>query len=179
PAKRPSGLDVLRALKGVSAGRPAEVPAPPVAAVAAPFVGRETHLAALRDAFQMLKSGRALTVAVHGGSGMGKSALVRRFLDELKSGDGEVVVLAGRCYERESVPYKALDALVDALSRYLRRLPSAQAEAFLPHDILALAKVFPVLRQVGAVNRARRAVLDIPDSLELQRRAFRALRELS
>ena len=178
PNERPSGMDVLRALKGVSAGGPAAVSPPPLAAGPAPFVGREPQLEALRDAFQTLKTGRALTVAVHGRSGMGKTALVRRFLDELKSLDGEAVVLAGRCYERESVPYKALDALVDALSRYLRRLPSAQAEAFLPHDILALARVFPVLRQVGAVARARRAVLEIPDSIELRRRAFAALREL-
>jgi hypothetical protein len=142
------------------------------------FVGREEHLDALRRAFDASKVGRAVIVAVHGGSGMGKSALVRRFLEELKDRHGEAVVLVGRCYERESVPYKALDALVDALSRYLRRLPTVQAEAYLPHDILALARVFPVLRQVGAVNRARRAVLDIPDSVELRRRAFRALREI-
>ncbi len=178
PEKRPSGTDVVRALKGVKGGGPAIAPAPAVPVGSSPFVGREEQLEALRDAFRTLKSGRALTVAVHGGSGMGKSALVRRFLDELKRQDGEAVVLAGRCYERESVPYKALDALVDALSRYLRRLPSAQTEAFLPHDILALARVFPVLRQVDAVNRARRAVLEIPDSLELRRRAFAALREL-
>ena len=178
PEKRPSGLDVVRALSGVKGGGPASALAPAVPAGSSPFVGREAQLEALRDAFRTLKSGRALTVAVHGGSGMGKSALVRRFLDELKRQDGEAVVLVGRCYERESVPYKALDALVDALSRYLRRLPSAQTEAFLPHDILALARVFPVLRQVEAVNRARRAVLEIPDSLELRRRAFAALREL-
>src|SRR5712691_1114150 len=174
PASRPGGREVLRALMGSSAA----ILAPSLPPGPALFVGREPHLAALRDAFQTSKAGRAVIVAVHGGSGMGKSALVRRFLEELKDAHGEAVVLVGRCYERESVPYKALDALVDALSRYLRRLPSAQAEAFLPHDILALAKVFPVLRQVGAVNRARRAVLDIPDSLELQRRAFQALREL-
>jgi len=178
PAQRPSGADVARALKGVVGRGPAEAPAPPVPAGSPVFVGRERHLEALRDAFRTLKAGRALTVAVHGGSGMGKTALVRRFLEELKSQDPQAVVLAGRCYERESVPYKALDALVDALSRYLRRLPSAQAEAFLPHDILALARVFPVLRQVDAVTRARRAVLEIPDSLEVRRRAFAALREL-
>jgi serine/threonine protein kinase len=176
PTKRPSGADVLGALKGSSA--PAVVPATVAASPSTLFVGREVHLHALRDAFRTLKSGRGITVSVHGSSGMGKTALVRRFLQELRSEEPDAVVLSGRCYERESVPYKALDALVDALSRYLRRLPSAQAEAFLPHDILALARVFPVLRQVGAVNRARRAVLEIPDSLELRRRAFAALREL-
>jgi serine/threonine protein kinase len=178
PEKRPSGPEVLRRLRGVTVPVAAPGPAAPLPPVAVPFVGRESHLEALRDAFRTLKGGRALTVAVHGGSGMGKSALVRHFLEELRAEDGEAVVLSGRCYERESVPFKALDALVDALSRYLRHLPSAQAEALLPHDILALARVFPVVRQVGAVNRARRAVLAIPDSQELRRRAFAALREL-
>ncbi|HEY7508673.1 MAG TPA: AAA family ATPase, partial [Vicinamibacteria bacterium] len=175
PAQRPSGADVLKALTRTV---PAAPPAPPSPSGASLFVGREQHLDVLRGAYEALKSGQGLTVVVHGGSGMGKTALVRRFLDEVRGRDPDTVVLAGRCYERESVPYKALDALVDTLSRYLRRLPSAQAEAFLPHDILALARVFPVLRQVEAVNRARRAVLDIPDSLELRRRAFAALREL-
>ncbi len=178
PEKRPSGPEVLRRLRGVAVPVAAAGLAPAAPPVAVPFVGREAHLEALRDAFRTLKGGRALTVAVHGGSGMGKSALVRHFLEELRAEDGEAVILSGRCYERESVPFKALDALVDALSRYLRHLPSAQAEALLPHDILALARVFPVVRQVGAVNRARRAVLAIPDSQELRRRAFAALREL-
>jgi tetratricopeptide (TPR) repeat protein len=176
PEKRPSGLEVVRRLRGpmVQIGAATLVQR----AGPAPFVGREQHLEALHDAFRTMKEGRAVTVAVHGGSGMGKSALVRRFLEELKKKDQEAVVLAGRCYERESVPYKALDSLVDALSRHLRRLPSAQAEALLPHDILALTRVFPVLRQVGAVGRVRRSVLEIPDSQELRRRAFAALREL-
>jgi hypothetical protein len=177
PAARPSGAEVLRRLRAVGGNR-GETAAPAAAAGASMFVGRDQHLEALRDAFRALKAGRTVVVLVHGGSGMGKSALVRRFLREVSERHEDVVVLSGRCYERESVPYKALDALVDALSRHLRRLPSAQAEVLLPHDILALARVFPVLRQVGAVNRARRAVLEIPDSLELRRRAFGALREL-
>ena len=58
------------------------------------------------------------SVYVHGPSGIGKSALVRRFLDQL-SASGDVVVLRGRCYEQESVPYKALDGVIDSLSHYL------------------------------------------------------------
>jgi tetratricopeptide (TPR) repeat protein len=178
PEGRPAGREVLRLLSGASAAIPDAAAVPAGLPDSPPFIGRTRQLAALRDAFHAVSAGRAVTVAVHGSSGMGKSALVRHFLEELKHQQPDAVVLTGRCYEREAVPYKALDAVVDALSRYLRHLPSAQVEAFLPHDILALARVFPVLRQVGAVNRARRTVLDIPDSLELRRRAFGALREL-
>jgi tetratricopeptide (TPR) repeat protein len=169
PAARPTGRDVLRRL-----GAPEAAPA---AAQAAPFVGRDGELQALRDAFAAASGGRTVTVAVHGPSGVGKTALVRRFLDEVRL-ERRAVVLGGRCYERETVPYKALDGVVDALSRHLRRTTESEAAAVAPRDIGPLLRVFPVLRQVQALAAGRARLGTATDVQELRRRASLALREL-
>ena len=132
---------------------------------------------ALRAAARGASEGRAITVTVHGISGMGKSALVRRFLDEVKR-DHNAIVLRGRCYERESVPYKAVDALMDAVSRLLLAERAETVSALLPPNIHALARLFPVLNDVPAVALATRDKEEVPDLQELRKRGFEALREL-
>ncbi|HEY7862546.1 MAG TPA: protein kinase [Thermoanaerobaculia bacterium] len=178
PALRPTGADVV-AMLGADAGVAARVAASrrETRASSPPLVGRDRHLAALEDAFRIAERGHAAAVFVHGGSGMGKSSLVRRFLEDLRA-RGAALTLAGRCYERESVPYKAVDSLIDALSHHWKRLPSAEAEALLPRDVGALARVFPILRRVEAVASARGRAPEAPDAHELRRRAFAALRDL-
>ena len=74
------------------------------------FVGRHRELKQLHAAYRDSLT-RAVSMYVRAESGMGKSALVRRFLEELPPTDC-AVVLRGRCYEREAVPHKALDAIV-------------------------------------------------------------------
>jgi eukaryotic-like serine/threonine-protein kinase len=77
PARRPDGPEILRRL-GVApvtidrnASRPSLTSAPP-------FIGRAAELVELRAAYEASRKG-AVTVHVHGESGVGKSALVRRF----------------------------------------------------------------------------------------------------
>src|SRR5262249_50644591 len=142
-----------------------------------PFVGRESHLAALHDAYRAARQGGTVVVFIHGRSGAGKSLLVQRFLEDLVGGQ-EVVVLAGGWHGRASVPDKARASLVDDLSRYLGRLPWQEADALLPRDTPALARLFPVLRRAEAVAAVLTEGPDIPDPQEVRRRAFGALREL-
>jgi serine/threonine protein kinase/tetratricopeptide (TPR) repeat protein len=178
PEDRPSGPEVLarlgrtRVLSSTGALPAAvRVPRPPT------LIGRRAHLAALHDAFETARRGEGVTLLVHGSSGVGKTALVEHFLDDLARRK-VLLVLRGRSYERESVPYKAFDSLVDELSRALARLPASQVASMVPEDVWSLARVFPVLQRVRAVAVAPWPVRETADPQRLRARAFQALREL-
>jgi serine/threonine protein kinase len=173
---RPTGREVLRALGTRTTGALSASFLRTTADSA--FIGRERLLAELHDAFSATREGETVAVYVHGRSGMGKSALVRTFLDRLKEQKHKTIVLQGRCYERESVPYKALDGVVDSLSKHLASMRHGRAEALMPRNSLALARVFPVMLQVDAIFNARSARPETIDLFTLRRQAFGALREL-
>jgi serine/threonine protein kinase/tetratricopeptide (TPR) repeat protein len=175
PSKRPTGEEVLARLGALPE------PSRRSSSKKAPFVGRESAMRELREAFDTTRTiedapGHATVVSVRGTSGMGKSALVSRFLDEVSKRDG-ALVLSGRCFERESVPYKAVDALVDALVRHLRTRSPAELAELLPDDVRALARLFPALLEIEAVA-ARAEVGRRADELEQRRVGFAVLREL-
>ena len=170
PRERPGGRELLARL---ATGPGGARPAPPVRASA--FVGREHALAVLASAYRALERGQPSAVHVRGRSGAGKTALVQRFLATLPP---PTLVLAGRCYEQESVPYKALDSVVDEIGRWLSRCERHQAHALVPPDIAALARVFPVLERVDVIREAVAGRPEIPDVRELRRRAFAALGEM-
>ncbi|MBL4684675.1 MAG: AAA family ATPase, partial [Nannocystaceae bacterium] len=143
------------------------------------LIGRDAELEALHDALRVALAGKAVLALVDGVSGMGKSALVERFLADISTIPG-TVVLSGKCSERESIPYKALDSAMDALSDYLHSRPTnSEARALLPRDAHAVARLFPVLLSVPAVALApQKRGSERADPSEQRRGAFAALREL-
>jgi serine/threonine protein kinase len=174
PEERPSGEEVLRRL-GVSAaasrGRPVDR--------RVTFVGREAELARLKEGFQVTQqTGKPAAAIVHGASGLGKSALVQAFVRSLRHEEPEALVLAGRCFSRESVPYKAVDGVIDELSVYLQLLAPGRTAVLMPRGADALLRIFPVLRQVESVAPPTLRAHTIASEVELRRRAFAALREL-
>ncbi|KIG15063.1 Serine/threonine protein kinase [Enhygromyxa salina] len=188
PDERPSSKEFVAYAGRVSAsnasqadGRISSIPggvvpgtAGAAAIEAAPFVGRVAELARLEAAFERVRdSVSPVTVHVRGHSGQGKSTLINQFWTTLRR-KGDVVLLRGRCLERESVPYKGVDAVVDALSIYLRRLEAIEAARLQPRHVAPLLQLFPVLGDAWP-DGAR--VMDI-DPGELRRRGLAGLREV-
>ena len=201
PSERPIGAEVIERLERGAPSGPEitvgerisqnRISAP---SISMPFVGRRDALSTLSEAFRTAQSGRAVSVFVHGRSGMGKSALVQHFFDVITQSESkrealggewldtdlrrDAVVLAGRCYERESMPYKAFDSLIDALTHFLISSPRDEVAAWMPRDATVLARVFPVLRRVAAIAEAKARPREVVDPQQLRTRAFGALREL-
>jgi serine/threonine protein kinase/tetratricopeptide (TPR) repeat protein len=175
PSRRPSRSEIMRRLGVNRSFWPARSPLPVQKAGDVALVGREAQLQSLRDAFAATREGRSIAVRVGGQSGMGKSALVRHFLDQLEE-RREAFVLRGRAYERETVPYKVFDSVVDALSRHLMSREEANDPIELPADVEALARIFPVLRRVPSIGGVPEQATT--DPRRVRERAFGALREL-
>lgn len=165
PADRPTGREILRRL-GVGVRT--------LPRHSATIYGRRKQIAALVNSARAVdNSSRPALVYLRGAPGMGKSAVLRQFTSELATTEPRPLVLAGRCYERESVPYKGLDGVVDALASWLRRTAERRVERVADRDMVVLSKLFPVLAQVcperGSIEPA------MVDLQELRRRAWQSL----
>jgi eukaryotic-like serine/threonine-protein kinase len=172
PVDRPSGPAILRRL-GIADTDPSLAPMISVSRESS-FAGRERELEALMAALAPLERGRPAAVVVRGRSGMGKTTLVARFLDKLVA--REALVLRGRCFEREDIPYKAMDGLIDELSDWWLDLTPKEAQSILPRDARLLPTLFPMLGRVPAIADSPRTRL-LADPQALRSHAFDALRE--
>jgi serine/threonine protein kinase/tetratricopeptide (TPR) repeat protein len=175
PSARPSGATVLRAFDATEiATRHTSFSS----SAATNLVGRDTELATLRSAYAGLADLEPRIVLVRGTSGLGKSTLVSAFLSELRASETAPLILSGRCYRNESVPFKALDGVVDALAGEMLRMRKDRAAELVPRHAALLPQLFPTLGRVEVIARAAPLRRELGDPLEQRTRAVEALREL-
>jgi serine/threonine protein kinase len=167
PGERPTGAAVLEALTQQRHRRKKRRDSMRV------LVGRAAHQEALWSAFDHARARAVEVVLLRGKSGTGKSTLARRFVDELRAKSPDALVLAGQCYEQESVPFEALDSLIDALAQELRAMDPDDVAELTPPNAGALTRLFPVLERVRSFGFSE----DVPsrDPQELRRKATGAL----
>src|SRR5205823_6550694 len=133
PTARPSGRTILGQLGATPSPRTHDIAR---TRAAVPFVGRALDLAELERALGDARR-RGVAVIVRGTSGIGKTALVRRFLRSVRD---QAFVVEGRCFEREQVPFKMLDGVVDTLTGVIVGLPATHVEALVPRELPALVR---------------------------------------
>ncbi len=173
PSSRPSG-EVVRRLGTDSGVWQVDRGVPEDAAL---FVGRSTELSLLREAWRDTCRGRTVSVMLRGPSGVGKTAIVRQFLTELRRETPDALIFDGRCYEREYVPFKAMDGVIETMAGWLALLGDVGVRALAGRDTFALLRVFPAFEAVAAFRdplQPRRPL----GAQDVRIRAFSALREL-
>lgn len=172
PDKRPGGKEILSLLGSEQAPSPAG----PKELDDTTLVGRAAELARLRHAFNGLSVKKSSTIFVYGESGVGKSELMGVFGRSLSNTD--TLLLSGQCYQKESVPYKAVDGVVDALAAYLQTLEPTEIAKMQLSDMPLLVRAFPVMRQVASFRERTETENLHQHPMVLRARVFLALRTL-
>ena len=183
PLLRPAGAEILVRLGAVhdTRERPRLKRHTPLTVPAQSVLGREHELNALYRAYSKMRKGELAVAVVEGSSGIGKTCLVESFLEDLQStglSASAPLVLRGRCLERETLAFKALDSVVDGLSYRLANLSADDQAYVLPDGILYLSEIFPVLRQLKLTEHKRYFLPALRDAKELRNQAFVAFCEL-
>ena len=170
PERRPSGEEILARLGQQHSRAPRVVQGFQMESL----VGREAQIGLLRNAFDDARHGRLVNVFVRGDSGCGKTALMNEVLNRIAERDN-ALVLRGRCFEQESVPYKGFDELLGGVVRILETWEPHLLGRVLPEHIGELAQAFPVLRRIAPAASASPAAADPVAAREVIRSALREL----
>ncbi len=180
PDRRPTGRQILEILGGGEAGPAPRESAPADAGIsqAVPFVGRQTELARLRLAYQDSRKGQIVSLVVLGESGMGKSELVQQFTRQVLAADKQVLIFSGRCYQNQSMPYRAFGGVADSLSRHLEGLAASALAPLLPTRIGLLQKLFPIMQRVRAIAEAPLIDQSALEPQQQRQQMFHAFRKL-
>jgi eukaryotic-like serine/threonine-protein kinase len=142
------------------------------------FVGRREPLAQLDGAFRDAVQSGVRLAFVTGGWGIGKTALVRELALRLAGDVHGPLVWSSRCHERESIPFKAVDMLLDDAARFLLSLPAEELGPLLPEHVALLARTFPSLMRVPTIAERPPGNYDALEPEARRRVLFTAAREL-
>lgn len=177
PAARPGADEILAVCQSEEKPQHVTAPSGQQSPVDCDLIGREVELARLHQTKDAAWGGVMQVLFVGAVSGVGKTALAETFLRQIKT-DGQTVILRGRCFHRESVPYKALDGIVDDLCRHLMDIGPGLRAKILPRNSDLLAGLFPLLRRIPEIaagaNVTRLRQLDA----DQRQRAFAAFADL-
>ena len=177
PTERPGGAAIAKRLGIDETSAPRVTLSRSMSSERGVFVGRERELAELSASLDRSRE-RPIVHLVVGESGIGKSELVARFTRTIKEIEPGSLLLTGRCYERESVPYKALDGVADGLAYHLAELSDSDVEALLPPAPALLVRLFPVFMRIQSIASAPMPRDESSEPHEVRRRMFGALRAL-
>ncbi|GAB4566731.1 MAG: hypothetical protein Tsb0020_18720 [Haliangiales bacterium] len=198
PQRRPTSREVLHALGRAPARERAS--SDMVEIKRKVFVGRSNERQQLSEIYQDVASGATACVTIAGGSGIGKTCLMERWLSETAAAAAfyrsslppsatpkgspttGLLVLNGHCHEREDVPYKAFDSVMDQVSQHIASWTPQRRKDDLPADLLLLVRLFPVLRRIPecdiALTRISRQSQDMrPQAVRAVRAVIGALAE--
>lgn len=89
---------------------------PPRAPSTDVFLGRDAELGILDALYEDAARGRPRAVEIVGPSGIGKTSLVRAFVERLEARSPRPIVLATECYENEHGAFNALDEVRSFIS---------------------------------------------------------------
>jgi serine/threonine protein kinase len=140
------------------------------------FVGRTKEKQLILDAAREVAQSGARGIILSGVSGCGKTALSREVALSLEREGWQY--FSSRCFEREAVPFRAFDALLDELAYDLagrKNIPMTGISARSKHALLHL---FPVLSQIENLRESA-----VPSALDadpntLRRTGMRAFAAL-
>ncbi len=113
-----------------------------------PFVGREQELSTLLQLYDQISPHWPLVVLLYGPSGVGKSSLMREFLQRLGRRTPETVLISTTCPEWKVEPFTALHGLLQTLSDLLQGMTKDKGLALLPQHYELLHNFFPQFNQV-------------------------------
>jgi tetratricopeptide (TPR) repeat protein len=148
----------------------------PEATSSLPFVARERELTLLVEAAGGSRAGPRVVV-LSGPSGIGKTALVTRFL-ECAAREASALSARGRCHPNEQLPFKAFDPLIDQLVHHLTRIPAMEAASLMPRDVGLVSRLFPTLSRIPSVHLLSLGREPDMDRALQRSRAFAAFKEL-